>query len=48
MQRSSTNSPRPKGQPRDAGKHASYAPRIIGFAILIAAVLFVVVGLVTA
>jgi hypothetical protein len=40
--------PKSKDRARDAGRHARYAPRIIGFAILIAAVLFVAVGLMTA
>lgn len=30
------------------GKYAGYAPRIIGFAILVAAMLFIAIGLATA
>jgi hypothetical protein len=36
------------GQRQSAGKHAHYAPRLIGYAILAAAVLFIAIGIATA
>jgi copper(I)-binding protein len=47
MQRSRTGPSRADSR-QAAGRHASYAPRIIGFGILIAALLFVAIGIATA
>jgi len=48
MHRSRTSPSRQESRPRAARKHASYAPRIIGFGILIAALLCIGIGLATA
>jgi len=47
MHRLRTHRSTPGSRPQP-GRHAHYAPRIIGFGILIAAVLFIAIGLVTA
>jgi hypothetical protein len=48
MHRSRPGQSRPRSRPEPAGSYARYAPRIIGLGMLVAAVIFIVIGLVTA
>jgi hypothetical protein len=48
MLRSRTRPSRHGARPQAAGKHARNAPRLIGYGILLAAFLFIVIGLFTA